>query len=263
MITIFSTLKPWKGEINTIQRNAIQSWKELGCDIVLLGDEDGTKENSKAFGARHIPSIKKNKYGTPLVNSIFDIIQQDEKNEISLYANADIILLGDLLGVAKTAKHFRSNFLVVGERHNAEVKQEIVFDQYWKKRLKKQTNAKPEGKRSRDYFMFSKEFLTEIPPFALGRGRWDSWIVGESLLKKISVIDASKVIRCVHQNHNFNHLPGSKKIKRGSWGEKGPEFNENKSLIAARHPSNKSLRTTATMLNGKSGLVIHDGITND
>ena len=235
----------------------------MGCDIFLMGDDNGTREYATKFGVGHIPQIEKNKYGTPLVSSIFETINSKSKSNIVLYTNADILLIGDLLGVARAAHKYRPYFLVVGSRHNAEVKKEIVFDRYWKKRLRENTKPKPEGKRSRDYFMFPRDTFPEVPPFALGRGRWDSWLVGQALLRKIPVIDASNAIRCVHQNHNFAHLPVDHKIKRGAWGVKGPENEENKALIPKGHPSNGKLRTTAKIASSKSGLVVHDEITRD
>lgn len=52
MITIFSTPKPFRGHFEIIQRNAIQSWLRLrpGCEIILLGNDEGTAE----FNLRHV-----------------------------------------------------------------------------------------------------------------------------------------------------------------------------------------------------------------
>ena len=52
MITIFTIPKPFKGHINTIQRNAIQSWMQLKpeCEIILFGDDYGVSDIAKEFG---------------------------------------------------------------------------------------------------------------------------------------------------------------------------------------------------------------------
>lgn len=47
MLTIFSYPKPFKGHIDVIQRNAINSWTLLNPkpEIILACDEEGTKED--------------------------------------------------------------------------------------------------------------------------------------------------------------------------------------------------------------------------
>ena len=46
MLTVFSCPKSFLGPIRLIQRNAIQSWLNLGpeVEVVLMGDDEGTSE---------------------------------------------------------------------------------------------------------------------------------------------------------------------------------------------------------------------------
>jgi hypothetical protein len=73
MIALFTIPKPFRGHVAVIQRNAIQSWLQLkpACEIILFGDEEGTAEIAGEMAVRHVPEIKRNEYGTPLVNDIF------------------------------------------------------------------------------------------------------------------------------------------------------------------------------------------------
>ena len=84
MMTIFSIPKPFKGHINTIQRNAIQSWLQLypKCEVILFGDDEGVAETAVEFGILHIPEIEKTELGTPLLSSAFDSAQKIAKNQI-------------------------------------------------------------------------------------------------------------------------------------------------------------------------------------
>ena len=62
MITVFSTLKPFRGHIGVIQRNALQSWARLheDVDVVLFGDDEGTAEAARDMGFRHVPAVPRN-----------------------------------------------------------------------------------------------------------------------------------------------------------------------------------------------------------
>lgn len=247
-ITICTTPKKWEGEFAVIQKNAIRSWQDAGNPIFLLGNDSGTAEAAKELNCHHIKEIKKSEYKTPLLNSIFHEIKKNLKTEYILYVNADIILRGDFeqcidaCGVGK-------DFLIVGERKNAEVTNLLDFNEDWINRII--IDKRYCGRRSRDYFLFKSNMFENIPAFALGRGRWDSWMVGEALLKGIPVVDASDVITCIHQNHGFN-IPNVS-IKRGSWAHKGPENDSNIALIRRSHPSFGKLRTTAKLYYNSSG----------
>jgi hypothetical protein len=74
MLSIFAFPKPFRGHIATIQRNAISSWVRLRpqCEIFLFGDEEGTAEVAKEFGACHVSEMARNEYGTPLLSDVFE-----------------------------------------------------------------------------------------------------------------------------------------------------------------------------------------------
>ena len=104
MLTIFSIPKPFtNSHINIIQRNAIQSWINLGqqSEVILFGDDAGVGETAAEFGIKHIPEIKKNKFGTPLINSAFALAKKHASHKILTYVNADIIFLSDIISTIK------------------------------------------------------------------------------------------------------------------------------------------------------------------
>ena len=84
MLTIFTIPKAFQGHAGVIQTNAIQSWLKLRpeCEIILLGDDEGTAEVAAKFGVRHIPKVERNEYGTPLVSSIFSLAQDIAKYQL-------------------------------------------------------------------------------------------------------------------------------------------------------------------------------------
>lgn len=228
MITIFTTTKPFQGEIEIIQRNALLSWKKLkpAGEIILFDDEPGAKEVARELGIIHIPEVKKNEYGTPLINDIFEKAQKIAKNKILAYVNADIILTQDFLEAISQIN--LEKFLMVGRRYDIDIKERINFQNpNWEEEIKEK--AKKEGilhgPAAIDYFVFPKGILKEIPFFALGRTAWDNWLLYNAWISDIPLIDATQVIKIIHQNHKV-HTPQ----KHGSDVWKGPEAEINQKL---------------------------------
>jgi len=75
------------------------SWKKLHprCQVILLGDDAGTRQVAEEYGVEHYPQVERNHYGTPLVNSVFEIAARISENSIICYVNADMILMSDFL----------------------------------------------------------------------------------------------------------------------------------------------------------------------
>lgn len=217
MLTIFSCPKPFTDpHISVIQRNAIKSWTllEPRPEIILIGDEKGVAEVCKEFGLRHIPEVERNKYGTPLLNSIFQKAEHVATNEIMCYVNADIILMQDFMdAIIRVYKHYlNSNFLCIGRRFDVDIKEEINFnDKNWRNKLINLVKLK--GKlhpaTGLDYFVFFKGlYKNNIPPFAIGRGAWDNWLIYYACKSNAVVIDVSDCVLVIHQNHDYSHYPG-------------------------------------------------------
>lgn len=208
MLTLFSIPKPFSGHIEIIQKNAIQSWLKLvpGSNIILFGDDSGVAEAAKEFGVRHIPNIETNEYGTPLISAAFAKARAESGTELLTYLNADIMLLGDFIPAISTTKvkYNESNFLIVGRRYDLDVTQYIDFSvDGWERLLRSQLLAR--GKLHRfsgiDYFVFPRKLDHGMPPFAVGRPRWDNWLIYNIRSRHIDVVDATEMVTVVHQNH--------------------------------------------------------------
>lgn len=227
MITIFTIPKAFKGNIRSIQRNAIQSWLKLDpkCEVILFGNDEGVAENAKELNIMHVPKIEKTESGTPLLSSAIDIVKKIAKNEILLFINADIILTSDLIPAIKGVKE--PPFLMSGQRWDINIDKEIDFnDLDWEKKIKELVNktGKLHGPKGMDYCIFPRGFpdAIKMPAFAVGRPGWDNWLIYRTRYLKIPMIDATEVITVIHQNHDYSH---------SLWGGKnrvsGPEYERN------------------------------------
>jgi hypothetical protein len=228
MLTIFSIPKAFIGHIEIIQKNAIQSWLSSACDceVILCGDDKGTAEAAGRFGVYHLKNINRNSYGTPLLNSAFKQVQQIAKHKIICYINADIILLSN---IEKAINQVPFNkFLMAGQRWDLDIKKPINFiEKNWKIILKREINKRgvlhpPYGS---DYFIFPKGTIEHFPDFAVGRPGWDNWFIYHARSSGLPVIDATRAITIIHQNHDYRHVPERQGLK---W--QGPEAFENRLL---------------------------------
>ncbi len=212
-MTIFTAPKPFTdAHIAAIQRNAIRSWQALGKEVTvaLIGNEAGMAGEAKKLGVRHLPDVKKNQNGTPLISSIFELGRSINNSSLLAYVNTDIILFPDFLGTALQVKKMVDKFLLVGQRFDLDVRKELQFTPDWKERLERSIKEKgrlhpPMGS---DYFIFPRACFTEIPHFALGRAGWDNWMIFKGRWEHWKVIDCTGSICIVHQDHDYSHLPG-------------------------------------------------------
>ncbi len=212
-LAIFSAPKAFTNpHIALIQRNAIQSWINLGpkVEVILLGAEPGLAEFAAECGVKHLPEVACSAGGTPLVSSMFDLARRNSASPLLCCVNADILLMPDLLQGALHTARLAERFLVVGQRWDLYVHEPLEFTPDWPEHLR--LRARTEGKLHRasgsDYFIFPRDCFTEMPAFAIGRAGWDNWMIYAGRRYGWPVVDATSSIMIVHQNHDYSHLPG-------------------------------------------------------
>lgn len=212
MISIFSIPKSFQDDhTNIIQSNAVNSWCQLGnsVQILLIGNDPGIREKCKELNLEHIEAVENNEFGTPLLNSAFSLARKRARHKFLMYVNADIILLPGLLEYWN--KLPGSDFLVGGQRWNLDIKHRIDFSlSNWSESLNNQIESEgrlepPDGI---DYFLFPREIFFNLPPFTVGRVGWDNWMIYEARRRGYFMIDATKVIKIIHQTHDYGHLAG-------------------------------------------------------
>ena len=135
-ITFFSAPKPFTDpHIALIQRNALHSWTLLpDVEIILLGDEEGLSQAAKEFNVKHIPNVKCNDNGTPLISSMFEMARQNGHSDLFCIINADMILMPDLVEAAKQVVKLKEKFVLLSWRWDLDVTQPIEFTEGWQSR---------------------------------------------------------------------------------------------------------------------------------
>jgi len=213
-LTVFTAPKPFTNpHIALIQRNAIQSWKCLpDVDVILIGEEAGIPETAKELGVTNVAEVQRDEKGIPQVNSVMEIGHKSTDSPILCYANADMILLSDVMKAAQRVSQKVKDFLLVGQRWDLDQSDLLDFIGDWESRLRLDV-----AERGRfyspwgiDYFVFPRHLYTNVPNFTIGRPAWDNWMVYHARTTFGMAIDASRDVLVIHQNHDYSHLPGNK-----------------------------------------------------
>lgn len=248
--TLFATCKPFTGLHTVIQRNAVESWLALDPrpEVLLIGDDEGTAEVASELGVTHVGSPRTNEFGTPLVSDLFERAHELGHGAVLVFLNADILLPANWAGaVARVARKF-DRFLVVGRRLDVDVTEPIDFsDAAWSADLaaKAVANGQPRGDLCIDWFAFSPSLFCDLPEFAIGRTRYDTWLVWRAAQEGATVVDASAFVNVLHQNHDYAHVGGS----IAAW--EGPEARRAGELIG--HWSHAHSIAHATVMLTASG----------
>ncbi|MFN3491385.1 MAG: hypothetical protein ACK40V_04105 [Anaerolineales bacterium] len=213
-ITFFSAPKPFTNpHIAMIQRNAIKSWTLLeDVEVILLGNESGISEIAKELNLKHVPRVKVNQSGAPLISSMFEIARENSTSELLCIINSDMILMDDFVEAAKQVKGQRSNFVLLSQRWDYDIRSPIDFAEGWESRLRESVRKQNQLHRpsGSDFFLFPKSCYQDIPNFTIGRAGWDNWMIYKARKENWAVIDCTPALMIVHQNHDYSHLPNAK-----------------------------------------------------
>ena len=169
-------------------------------------------EVASELDVTHLPEVRCSEWGTPLVSSIFELARNATDSPYLAYVNADILLLPEFVDITRQVAAQVQNFLVVGQRWDLDVTQNMDFGPTWVTDLRFDTQSRGELHRpaGSDYFIFPRDLFINMPDFAIGRAGWDNWMIFQALRQRWPVIDATPDLMIIHQNHDYAHLPGGK-----------------------------------------------------
>lgn len=199
-ITFFSIPRAFDEEFNDLQLTAISSWEASvpGCQIVLMGSDEGVREVCFEYGWQHVPALPRNSYGTPLVNGAFHIAESVAEHDLLCEISADIVMGGEL-GIWIDEFYEIQKPFIVGQRWDIA------------------PGAPPESAKLHppagiDYFIYRRGTLGDIPQFAVGRTVYDNWLVWAAIEKwGLQVIDATEALTVIHLNHGYPMWKNGKK----------------------------------------------------
>jgi hypothetical protein len=212
LITLFTAPKPFVNpHINIIQRNTLRNWLALGdsVEVVVIGDEPGIAEVCDGFDILHLPNVRCNELGTPLISSIFQLAREVNDSPFLVYSNADILFFPELVSAVRKLGEKKAQFLGVGQRWDLDIKEPLDFSGDWEDQLRGrvQQHGNLHKRTGSDYFIYPRSCFTKIPDFAVGRAGWDNWMIFHARWQGWPLVDFSSALTVIHQNHDYAHLP--------------------------------------------------------
>ena len=227
-ITLFTTCKPFRGEAARLQRNALRSWSRLRPtpEILVFGDEEGVAETCAEIGARQIREIERTRGGIPTLSSLAEGAEQHATRDLLCLVNADIVLTSTLESAAAACAAQFARFLFISRRWNLDLSGELdVSRADWEERLAREARAHGDLESiygGVDLFLYPRGLWAkgELPPMAMGRGRWDSALLFLARKRGLPLVDGTDAALNVHQNHDYSHDPaGVTGVFRGADGQ--------------------------------------------
>ncbi|MGB7283456.1 MAG: hypothetical protein WBE13_14420 [Candidatus Acidiferrum sp.] len=209
MITIFTTGKPFRGHDGIIQHNALKSWKLLdpNVQVILFGDEEGAAETCAQLGLRHEPHVERHESGVKRLDYMFARARKISPHSHLCFSNCDIVLMQDFWKAVQIARSWKNEFLLVGQRWDTDVTEPLEFDSPdWAERLRQfaLTSGFQQTQYWIDFFLFSRGLYAHMPPLLVGHCYWDNWMVWDALSEGAAVLDATRSVLAVHQNHGYS-----------------------------------------------------------
>jgi hypothetical protein len=195
-------------------------------EVILFGNDEGGAEACAELGLRHMPEVTRTSSGAIRLDDMFGKAQTLARYDLLCYVNCDILLLEDFLVALQQVRIARPRFLMVGRRWDVDITEPIDFSRpNWQEETRHRAR---ETQRQRDawwidYFAFPRGLYgTNMPPLAIGRTSWDNWLIWKAVAENKPVIDASRAVLAIHQNHDYSHHPQG---TQGVW--KGEESKRN------------------------------------
>ena len=212
MISLLTSLKPFRGHAVRLQENALANWRRLGpeVEIILYGDGEGIADRAERFGARHIPDIRGNAKGIPDFVAIAEHAAMHARFDRQMYINGDILLPPDLIRQVECV--LLKEYLVVGQR--IDLAKEAQFDPLAKdwcaaiRRCYELGHAELHNPSGQDYFIFPRGLWKGLAPLIIGRGAYDNALLAYCLRRRIPLVDATWSLNVVHQWHDYSHVKG-------------------------------------------------------
>lgn len=185
------------------------------------------------MGVEHVSTVRCNKYGTPLLNDVFTQAGKFSNDKLLCCINTDVVLMSEFMSAVRIVSKIPQYVLMIGECWDLEICGPLRFEKgEWEVTLRTllQKQGSPRGPFFIDYFVFTRGMYANVPPFAIGRARYDNWLVWEASRLGARVIDATRFVQPVHQSHDYSHIPG------GRMWSYGPEAKQNQKLAGLGPP---------------------------
>lgn len=231
MVTFMTTFKPFVGDDEVRQRNALLSWLALSknVEIFVFGSPSAPDDLVSQFRIKNYTVPDWENTGMTRVNDMFKITNRDATNQILAYVNGDIVLSADF--AAALSNLTLERFLMVGQRWDTDYIKPIgiaSLEEIDEFRSHATRQGELRGHSGMDYFAFPRNVYPEPPPLVPGGVWWDGYMVYFLRKHAIPVIDATQDVLAIHQNHSYEQTSEGKRVL-----DAGPAARNNYTIVTA------------------------------
>lgn len=205
-VTVGITPKAFSGRVGDIQRAAISSWINAGAQVILLGDETGTKEAARELGASHVPRVPLSASGLPQVPGLIAAIIQEADHPVRGLVNADILLVSEIGPVASRVQQtLPSGQAWLGVARRTNVAWSLIESEPPESL---ESTARASGRlhpaSGCDVFLFGADPWPTIPPLVIGRTFWDAWLIWAAHQHGSLVVDLTPSLLTLHPDEDMD-----------------------------------------------------------
>lgn len=218
-LLIVTTMKPMMDPFIIEQTNAVLSWTKLRLNptIIVFGDDQGVAEFCAEHQIQNIPIVKKNPQGVVYINEIIkEGYNHMDGYDYIMYINADILLTDDF---SDTLEAFHQQYpdvkscLLTAVRFDVPTFSLIDYnDPNWRHFVMETFKGKYSTPDGIDMFLHKKDNYANMPPFAVARAQFDSWMLDTGIKNFDMSVDMTKTVKIYH--HFGKWYQGNKVVLR-------------------------------------------------
>jgi hypothetical protein len=215
MITFFAPVRPFTGLFDILQRNAILSWKVAipGAQVIILDRDESVGRVCAELGVEWVRDVPYDeRFDRPHVGGLFVAAEKRAVHDVMCFINGDNIMLDMLEAIGRVRQTF-SQFCIVGERCNLTITALLDFTDPTTSaalRARMQSEGWWSNANWIDYFIYTKGAFGEVPPFVVGGGCMDNWLIQKALCSSLPLIDCGRTIIDIHQEHEERSFTATK-----------------------------------------------------
>jgi len=203
-------MRPFHGRIAEVQLNAIQSWlaAKPACEILLVEDEEGTTAKAvRGLGCKVLTEVKRSRLGAPLLDDLLRIGREHASGDIMAFITADIVAQSNLTEIAESCHSQMDGRPYLAVAGRVDLLRPVDCDSTaddWFEQLRAATkiHGRPHGFSAIDLWVYPKSWHIDPPPFPIGRGGTDNWVVYKARTARVPVVDITPDLLLIHQWHD-------------------------------------------------------------
>jgi len=218
-VILFTSPKPRQANTEGVQISAFRSWRRIfpKARILLFGDGATWESFAREEGLELVCPLPSGAEGGEVIQFLFEKVSVLAGDEIAMYLNSDILLDQSALTAVARLESLPGPWLASARRCCLPewAGPALKEDEEWQRFYQRAREESVWGPAcAMDMFLFRGLSFEAMPPFLIGHGGWDNWMIYHARSQNISVIDVSAAMRIIHYDHDYSYAAGNQNFKQ-------------------------------------------------